>query len=97
MVQSPVCLSPRITTDAHSYAGWEPNQDVRAKCYEEFKKTFPDRWKQILKKHDEAQLYAGGTTTMSGRSQAFTKTYKKLKQFVRTHAPLSTEYFLIYI
>ncbi|KAG0694537.1 hypothetical protein DFH29DRAFT_783472, partial [Suillus ampliporus] len=51
---------------------------ARRKCYDAFKKSFPDDWQDILGIYGETALFLGGPQTVSARAQEFQKFTKKL-------------------
>jgi hypothetical protein len=51
---------------------------IRTKCYELFKKAFPDTFKEILLVQDEVKTLSGSPQTVSQRAHEFQKYYKRL-------------------
>ncbi|KAG2127203.1 hypothetical protein DEU56DRAFT_742428 [Suillus clintonianus] len=60
--------------------------DVRRKCYDAFKKSFPNDWQDILEIYGETALFLGGPQTVSTRGQEFQKFTKKLSGLMDTGA-----------
>ncbi|KAJ8579322.1 hypothetical protein M405DRAFT_848307, partial [Rhizopogon salebrosus TDB-379] len=58
--------------------GGSPNMSIRTKCYELFKKAFPDTFKEILLVQDEVKTLSGSPQTVSQRAHEFQKYYKRL-------------------
>ncbi|KAG1879877.1 hypothetical protein F4604DRAFT_1498291, partial [Suillus subluteus] len=55
-----------------------PSASVRHKCYDAFKKSFPNDWQDILEIYGETALFLGGPQTVSAWGQEFQKFTKKL-------------------
>lgn len=58
---------------------------VRTKCYELFKKTYPETWQDILIKFEESVQYTETGKTLAQRQQIFDKSAKRLTQSVRLY------------
>ncbi|KAG2364621.1 hypothetical protein BDR07DRAFT_1482240 [Suillus spraguei] len=55
-----------------------PSTNVHSKCYDAFKKSFPNDWQDILEIYGESSLFLGGPQTVSAQGQEFQKFTKKL-------------------
>ena len=58
---------------------------MRKKCYELFKKRYPDTWQDILVKFEESTLYIEMGKTVAQRQQLFNKSVKQFTKMVSFH------------
>ncbi|KAG1817616.1 uncharacterized protein BJ212DRAFT_1500091 [Suillus subaureus] len=61
-----------------------PSASVHCKCYNAFKKSFPNDWQDILKIYGETALFLSGPQTVSAQGQEFQQFMKKLSGLMDT-------------